>query len=221
MNPTDHLPDSRLEELTVQIQSGDQKALGPVFEVYRQRLQAAIRMRVNSRIRQREDESDILQEAFFSAAKDLPRYSKEPKVPVYVWLRGIVQQRLVDIHRKHLSSQKRTLEREVSINRPQFPVSDSCSIAGQIADDLTSPSLLASKAELRAIVQTVLEQLEPLDREIISLRHIEGLKSSDVAAVLQINQSTASTRYLRALKKLKDGLSVVLKSENDDSNALF
>ena len=79
-------------------------------------------------------------------------------------------------------------------------------VANQIVADLTSPSITASNRELQQILQTVLEQLEPIDQEIIALRHIEGLKSSEVAALLEINQSTASTRYLRALNKLKDGL---------------
>ena len=121
-----------------------------------------------------------------------------------------VQQRLVDAHRKHLSCQKRALGREISIHRSDSPDADASSafsVANQIVDDLTSPSLRASRAELRVVLQTVLEELEPIDQEIILLRHMQGLKSREVAALLQINQSTASTRYLRALTKLKEGLS--------------
>ena len=201
---------AELKALTLRIQAGDQTALGPVFEMLRPRLRAAIRLRVNRRVRRREDESDILQEAYVAAADDFPRYATTPRVPVYIWLRGLVQQRLVDAHRKHLSCQKRALDREISIHREQLPVSDASStfsVANQIVDDLTSPSIRASKAELRTILQAVLEKLEPIDQEIISLRHTLGMKSSEVAALLQINQSTASTRYLRALKQLKEGLS--------------
>lgn len=202
--------DSRMQDLRLRIQAGDQSALGPVFQVFRQRLRSAIRMRFNDRVRRREDESDILQESYFAAASDLPRYAKKPKVPIYVWLRGIVQQRLVDAHRKHLSCKKRTLDQEISINQTSWSEPDSSSVANQLVSDLATPSILASKEELWLILQSILEQLEPMDREIISLRHIEGLKSSEVAEVLNINQSTASTRYLRVLKKLKDGLEGVV-----------
>ena len=202
---------NRLHDLTLQLQAGNRDALGPAFEMFRPRLQAAIRLRLNNRIRQREDESDILQEAYFAAANDLPRYANEPKVPVYVWLRGLVQQRLVDAHRKHMSCQKRTANRELSIHDANFPVADSYSVSHQIAANLTSPSIVASKAEMRVILQKVLEQLDPIDQEIISLRHVEGLKSSEVAKLLDINLSTASTRYLRALKKLKESLSGVIQ----------
>ncbi len=202
--------DAKLEKLTLRIQAGDQNALGPAFEMFRQRLRSVIRSRLNDRLRQREDESDILQEAFVAAAGDLPRYATKPRVPIYIWLRGIVNQRLVDAQRKHLACQKRTVDREVSIHNFPFPVSDSSVVANQIAADLTSPSITASNKELQMILQTVLEQLEPIDQEIIALRHIEGLKSSEVAALLEIKQSTASTRYLRALNKLKDGLANVI-----------
>lgn len=198
--------DARLQELKLRIQAGDQSALGPIFELFRQRLRTVIRMRFNSRVRRREDESDILQESYFAAANDLPRYAKKPKVPIYVWLRGIVQQRLVDAHRKHLHCQKRSLDQEISINRTPWPETDSSSVANQLVSDLGTPSFLASNEELWLTLQTIMEELDPIDREIIALRHLEGLKSSEVAAVLEINQSTASTRYLRALKKLKDGL---------------
>ena len=198
--------DAKLEQLTLQIHAGDQNALGPAFEMFRQRLRSVIRLRLNHKLRQREDESDILQEAFVAAASDLPRYASQPRVPIYIWLRGIVNQRLIDAQRKHLSSQKRTVDREVSIHNSPHPVSDSSMVANQIVADLTSPSITASNKELQLILQTVLEQLEPIDQEIIALRHIEGLKSSEVAALLEIKQSTASTRYLRALNKLKDGL---------------
>ena len=204
-----------LKVLTLRIQAGDSSALGPVFELLRPRLRAAIRSRVNRRIRRREDESDILQEAYFAAANDFSRYAAAPRVPVYIWLRELVQQRMIDAHRKHLACQKRAIGREVSLHRSHSPAADASStysIANEIVDDLTSPSLQASKAELRTILQKVLEQLEPIDQEIILLRHMQGLKSSEVAALLQINQSTASTRYLRALTKPKEGLSKACQS---------
>ena len=169
---------SKLNALAVRIKAGDQSALGPVFEMLRPRLRAAIRLRVNRRVRRREDESDILQEAYFAAANDFPRYAAAPRVPVYMWLKGLVEQRMIDAHRKHLSCQKRALGREISIHRDGVADATSTfSIANQIVDDLTSPSIQASKAELRMILQTVLEKLEPIDQEIISLRHTQGMKS--------------------------------------------
>ena len=46
--------------------------------------------------------------------------------------------------------------------------------------------------------------MEPLDREVLALRHFEQLSNVEVAQTLGISESTASSRYLRALKRLKD-----------------
>ena len=78
-----------------------------------------------------------------------------------------------------------------------------CPVAGPA--DLASQA--AIKAETRLRVQEVLNSLEALDREILALRHFEQLTNAEVAATLEMNESTASSRYLRALKRLKDELS--------------
>ena len=49
--------------------------------------------------------------------------------------------------------------------------------------------------------------MDPLDREILTLRHFEQLSNVEVAETLEMNESTTSSRYLRALKRLKDELS--------------
>lgn len=199
--------EDRARELVEKAEAGSAQSLGMAFEVYRDQLRRAIRLRVNSRLKAREDESDILQEAFLAAAKDLSRYAKEKPVSVYVWFRGHVQQRLLAAHRKHLDCQKRDARREVGIYRNNLgPGVDSLSIAGQLVGSLTSPSQSVSKAERREILRQILDDMDPLDREIVALRHFESLKSIEIASLLDIKESTASTRYLRALKKIRDGL---------------
>lgn len=199
--------EERALELIIEAEAGSSQALGMAFEIYRDQLRKAIRLRVNPRVKTREDESDILQEAFLASSEDLARYAKEKKVPVYVWFRGHVQQRLLAAHRKHLDRQKRDARRDVHLHeKPPTGFVDSHSIAGQLVGSLTSPSQSISKGEVRAAVQQIMEDLEPLDREIVAMRHFEFLKSNEIASLLNINESTASTRYLRALKKIKNDL---------------
>jgi RNA polymerase sigma-70 factor (ECF subfamily) len=96
---------------------------------------------------------------------------------------------------------------EVSLHRGPLPQASSGSLASQLLGQLTSPSQAAIKAETRLRVQEVLNGMDPLDREILALRHFEQLTRVEVAATLEMNESTASSRYLRALKRLKDELS--------------
>ena len=197
----------RAKALVQQAYAGAQESLGMAFEIYRKQLRRAIQLRVHPSIRSREDESDILQEAFIAAAQDLPRFAKESPVSVFVWLRGHVQQRLLAAHRKHLDRQKRDARREVSLNHASMTSGvDSRSIAGQLVQSMPSPSQNVSRRELRGLIQEILDAMDPLDREIVAMRHFESLKSNEIASLLKINESTASTRYLRALKKIKDGL---------------
>jgi RNA polymerase sigma-70 factor (ECF subfamily) len=85
-----------------------------------------------------------------------------------------------------------------------MPAASSVSLAAQLLGRLTSPSQAAIKAETRLRVQEVLNSMDPLDREVLALRHFEQLNNAEVALTLGINESTASSRYLRALKRLKD-----------------
>jgi len=52
----------------------------------------------------------------------------------------------------------------------------------------------------------VLNAMDPLDREILTLRHFEELTNTEAAEVLGLQKSAASNRYIRALKRLKDAL---------------
>lgn len=48
--------------------------------------------------------------------------------------------------------------------------------------------------------------MDPIDREVLALRHFEELTNSEVATVLDLSKTAASNRYIRALKKLKEML---------------
>jgi RNA polymerase sigma-70 factor (ECF subfamily) len=55
-------------------------------------------------------------------------------------------------------------------------------------------------------LQEVLNAMEPLDREILALRHFEELTNGEVAQVLNLTKTAASNRYMRALQRLKERL---------------
>jgi Sigma-70, region 4 len=52
----------------------------------------------------------------------------------------------------------------------------------------------------------VINAMDPIDREVLTLRHFEELSNVETAQVLGIQKAAASNRYLRALKRLKDTL---------------
>jgi RNA polymerase sigma-70 factor (ECF subfamily) len=60
------------------------------------------------------------------------------------------------------------------------------------------------RRELFDQVQAKLNSMDPLDREVLALRHFEQLGNVEVASVLGISEPAASLRYSRALRRLKD-----------------
>ena len=99
---------------------------------------------------------------------------------------------------------------EPQIEKSMWPSDESmlssASLARFFAEQLTSISQAAIREEIRSQIREVIERLEPVDRDIISLRHFEQLSNQEVAAVLELKPSSTSTRHVRALKKLRDEL---------------
>lgn len=190
-------------ELLRRAADGDQDALSAALSLHRERLKRMVRLRLNRRLQGRVDESDIVQDALLDASRRLDEYVDDPTVPFFLWLRHITGRKLIDVHRWHLGADKRDAALEISNQGASPPASSAC-LAARLLGRLTSPSHAASRAELQLRVREALELLDPIDREVLALRHYEQLSNVEVAAVLGIGKSTASSRYLRALKKIKD-----------------
>jgi RNA polymerase sigma-70 factor (ECF subfamily) len=202
------MPESAdLPQLLAQAADGDETALSQLFHRYRKWLKQMFRLRLYRQPQGRVDDSDILLEAYLEAVQRFPDYLADRPLPFFLWLRHITGEKLIDAHRRHLGAQVRDAAQEVSLHCGPMPAASSGSLAAQLMGRLTSPSQAAIKAETRLRVQEVLNGMDPLDRETPTLRHFERLTDAEMGATLEMNESTASSRYLRAPKRLKDGLS--------------
>jgi RNA polymerase sigma-70 factor (ECF subfamily) len=198
-----------IQHLVRRAGAGDQQAAAELFARYRERLRGMVRLRLDRRLQGRIDPSDVLQEAFLDVARRAPEYAADPAVPAFLWLRGLTGQRLLAIHRQHLGTRMRDAGQEVSLYRGALPQASSVSLAAQLLGRLTSPSVAAVRAEMQTRLQEALNGMDPLDREVLALRHFEGLSNSEVAQVLGVQKSAASNRYVRALRRLKEVLSAM------------
>jgi RNA polymerase sigma-70 factor, ECF subfamily len=183
--------------------AGDAAALGALFAHYRERLRQMVRLRLDRRVARRLDASDVLQEAYLDVARRFPEYLAAPSVPFYVWLRALTGQRLIELHRQHLGAKMRDAGEEVSLYRGALPQASSASLAQQLLAGLTSPTQAAVRAEMQLKLQDALNSMDTIDREVVVLRHFEELNNIETAAVLGIEPSAASKRYLRAIRRLK------------------
>jgi RNA polymerase sigma-70 factor (ECF subfamily) len=201
----DELPETNA--LLTRLRQGDQQALGELYSHYREPLRRMVVLRLDHRLGGRVSPSDVLQEAYIDALKRVGHYVAKPDMPFPGWLRLIVGQRLVEVHRHHLGAKGRDAGQEISLaHGGAGPAASSVCLAARLAGDLSSPSEAAMRNESLAALEEALNQMDPLDREVLALRHFEELSNNEVAEVLGIQKAAASKRYVRALARLKDAL---------------
>jgi RNA polymerase sigma-70 factor (ECF subfamily) len=200
--PADSEPE--IAGLLDRLRAGDQSALADLFARHRDKLRRMVELRLDHRLAGRVSASDVLQEAYIDALKRVEHYFAKPGQPFFGWLRLVVGQRLADVHREHLAG-KRNVGREVGMNRGG-PVADSGCLAACLIGKLSSPSQAAQRHEAYAQLEAALEEIDPLDREVLALRHFEELSNTETADLLGIQPAAASKRYVRALARLKQVL---------------
>jgi len=190
----------RLLELA---RAGDAAALDAIFTRYRARLRRMVDLRLDRRLQGRVDASDVIQDGFVDAVAKLPGFLADPKLPLFLWLRLVVGERLDKIHRTHLGTQMRDVALEVSLYRQALPAASSAALAAQLLGKHTSPTEAAVRAERMLRVQEAINALDPIDREIIALRNFEEMSRAEAAVALGIEESAVAKRYVRAIKRLK------------------
>jgi len=198
----DGIPDHG--EIVRMLSQDREQALGPLFQSLGQRLRQIVRFRLDYRLNGRVSESDVLQETFVRAAKNLDHFLGSTEMPLFVWLRMELNQKLHEIHRYHFEQQKRDPRREATNSVLHSSGNTSVAIAAHLVGSQTTPSRLVEKAEQIAMLQQTLDELPELDREVIALRHFEELTNLEAAQILGIEPSAASKRYVRALQRLRE-----------------
>jgi RNA polymerase sigma-70 factor, ECF subfamily len=199
MSPT---PD-QVAGLVARAAAGDRAAVVELLERYRPRLRRMVAMRLDPRLRRRVDASDVIQEGYLDAMRRLEEFIRDPAVPFYIWLRFLVGQRVQEQHRRHFDTPGRDVGREVSIYQGAMPCASTGALAARLMGKSTDPLQAAMRAERKVRLQEALNRMDPLDREILVLRHYEQMTNGDAAAALGLSFKAASKRYTRALDRLE------------------
>lgn len=191
-----------IEEHEFLRQSGE-AALAELFTKYQLQLQRVVSFRLDQRLYGRIDPTDVLQEAYVEISRRVNEFIDEPKTSFFLWARQITWQTLLTIHRLNLEVQKRDAGRELPLHWSAHSGATSVSLASKLAGDATSPSQALLRDERATLLKAALDALDPIDREVLALRHFEHLTNNEVAEVLGIQKKAASNRYVRALERLR------------------
>jgi RNA polymerase sigma-70 factor (ECF subfamily) len=192
------------ERLLRSVADGDQDSWGTLLTRHEESLRRMVAYRMDRRLQGRIDPLDVIQDAYLEASEHRAEFMREPARPFFLWLRAIVGNKLLELHRHHLGTQMRDAGREVSLYCGNMPEASSAALADQLLGHATRPSEAAIRAEVKIQLQEALNVMDPLDREVLVLRHFEQLSPAETAQVLGIREKAARMRYLRALKRLKD-----------------
>ena len=190
---------------------GDIEAWGALLARHQERLQSVIGFRLDPRLGRRIDPSDVMQEAFVSATARRAEFFAQSTQPLFLWLRWMVGNTLLELHRHHLGVQMRDARRETLSARPGSnddgdDNNTRAALIAQLTAGITGPATAAARADIKARLNEAMDRMDAIDREVIALRHFEQLTTSEAAQVLGIQEDAAAKRYMRALVRLREML---------------
>ena len=207
--PTGRKPDT--DVLIDRARSGDSTARQQLLVRHRDRLRRMVAVRMDRRLAARIDPSDVVQEVLADAAQELSDYLRERPLPFYPWLRQLAWDRLVELHRRHVRARKRSVTREET-GVLDLPDESAVQLAARLLDTGSSPSEKLLREELRGRVRAALALLPVRDREVLVLRHLEQLRTREIALIVGISEAAVKQRHVRALDRLQG----LLRDELED-----
>jgi len=195
--------DDQTETLLDGARAGDSDAVNKLLEKHRRSVRRLVEMRLDRKVQQRVDVSDVVQDVMVEASGRLEKYLDDPVMAFHLWIRQIAWDRIIDTYRRHRVSAKRNMDREQPIAVHAGSDQSTMELAVQLRDPRLTPAAAATQREIAGKVEAVIELLNEQDQEIILMRHYEHLSNLEIAEVLKLNPPAASMRYLRALRRLR------------------
>jgi RNA polymerase sigma-70 factor (ECF subfamily) len=191
-------------ELLVEARQGSGEALGALLELYRAYLQGRAGALIGSNLRGVVNPSDLVQQTFLEAYQDFGRFGGSTEAQWRAWLRRILAHNLANVVEKHVRARKRDRRRQISLDRRCVAVANS--VAGHdpgVAGVQSSPSVQAQRREASAILADRLAQLPEAYREVLVLRHYEGLSFEEMARHMGRTSGAVRILWVRALDRLR------------------
>jgi RNA polymerase sigma-70 factor, ECF subfamily len=198
---------SEIDRLFTSAREGSNSCLGRLLTLYSNYLKLLVAAQLDNRLKARVSASDIVQEAFFEAHRDFNQFRGESKAEFVAWLRKIVVNNILRAVEQHVLAEKRDVRREISLDEVGRRLEQSTvRLETLLAVKCDSPSCHAARRENEIQLADALANLPADYRDIIVLRHIEGLPFEEVAVRMGRSSGAVRMLWLRALNKLREAL---------------
>jgi RNA polymerase sigma-70 factor (ECF subfamily) len=197
MPPADGNP----EDLLRLAKSGREASLGALLELYRRYLGVLARVEIGRRLQGKVDPSDLVQETFLEAHRAFPRFEGSTERQFLAWVRQILAGRVAHLVRHYVGTQGRDvrLEQDLAAQLDQ----SSHLLDGGLISDGSSPAQLASGREQSVLLADAIARLPEDYRDVIVLRHLEGLTFPEVATRMEKTQDSVEKLWVRGLTRLR------------------
>ncbi|MFO0427794.1 MAG: sigma-70 family RNA polymerase sigma factor [Planctomyces sp.] len=194
----------RTQELLNGVRAGESDAVDRLLERHREAVRRMIQMRLDQAVARRVDASDVIQDVMLEASQRLSDYLQNPAMPFHLWLRQLAKDRIIDMHRRHRTAQRRSVDREQNLSNLINDERSAADLAGLLRDAELTPAAATIRKEMDQRFLIALNELDEADREVIMMRHFEHLGNGEVAEALGLSAPAAGMRYLRAIRRLRE-----------------
>jgi RNA polymerase sigma-70 factor (ECF subfamily) len=184
-------------------------ALAELFARHKERLRRMVRVRLDPRLRATLSSSRVLELVYQDLCRRIEAFQEQGGLPFYLWLRQLAGVRLGLLCQEHLGDRPEEMGQEVTLHRGALPAVNSVALAAQLLGQPTATTPAATRTEMQIRLQDALNRMEPMEREILVLCHFEDLSNAEAAIVLGVEPKVAGQGYVRAVKKLKEIMSLL------------
>ncbi|MCM2375087.1 sigma-70 family RNA polymerase sigma factor [Rhodopirellula sp. ICT_H3.1] len=207
MNKSQQRQATRLLRLA---QSGDAASLDTLLASYIGYLKVLSHSQLDPRIRVRLSASDLVQESLLEAHRDFTKFVGTTPAEFTGWLRKILVHNAARAVETHLLAEKRDFRRERPFELLHKAADESHDrLSSMTAAHGRGPASEAEHQDDLTLLSDAIEQLPEEYREVIVLRHVEGLKFTDIAARMDRTAGAARMLWMRAIEKLREAMSDV------------
>ncbi len=188
------------EDLLSLARAGDGAALGRLLQSYRSYLRLLAQVQIDRRLRGKADPSDVVQDAYLYAQHAFGSFRGRTEWELLAWLRKILASKLHDLARRFCVAQLRDVRLE---RRLDDELEQSSAMMRQLVAAGSSPSQRAVRRERAALVADALARLPQAYREVIVLRHMEGLSFGEIGRHMDRSEESVKKVWIRALSALR------------------
>jgi RNA polymerase sigma-70 factor (ECF subfamily) len=190
-------------QLLQRAQAGDRSALGRLLERYRNYLALLARLQLDGRLTGKVDDSDVVQETCMRAHRDFAAFRGSSEGEFMAWLRQILAYQVANLVRRYLGTQRRDARLEHEL---VGALEESSQALERVPAPCSSPSQRAVRREQAVLLADALGQLPGAYREVIILRHLEGLPLAQVASRMGRSVDSVRKLWTRDLVQLRHRL---------------